>query len=147
MDLKRRNFTEAKSRDVCTFLVDKGLFLKNQTTTVAKKTVWPSSTLETVNLDYCLSLSVAQLVQKFTAHERQSLQGNPFLLVVCMPEVPLFVLHFIRIFVFFFSISIISRSHFITSVLSFYFCSPSLVQLSTASYRVWSVELAPNCIQ
>ena len=69
------NFTEAKSREVCTVLLDKGLFLKNRTVLPKKSSVWPSSGLKTVDLDYRSSLSVAQLhgqilVQEFTKFDR-----------------------------------------------------------------------------
>ena len=92
------NFTEAKSREVCTVLLDKGLFLYNWTTLAKNRSVWPSSTLKTVHREYRLSLSVAQLVrfwlkslQSLTAHERQLLQDNLFLLAVCTHEVPLYL--------------------------------------------------------
>ena len=61
------NFTQAKSREVCIVLLDKGLFLKNRTF-ATKRSVWPSSTLKTVDLQYRSSLSVCLdgqvLVQK-----------------------------------------------------------------------------------
>ena len=53
------NFTEAKSREVCTVLLDKELFLKNRTPFATKRSVWLSSTFKTVDLEYRLSLSVA----------------------------------------------------------------------------------------
>ena len=43
------NLTEAKSREVCTVLPDKELFLKNRPTLATKRSVWPSSTLKYVN--------------------------------------------------------------------------------------------------
>ena len=83
------------------------IFFLNQ----KKHSVGPSNRLKTVNLDYHLSLSVAPLVrfwfkslQSLTAHDRQFLQGNLFLLAVCMPL-------------------------YLCSI----FCSRSLVQVSTAS--------------
>ena len=45
------NFTEAKSREVCTVLLDKGLFLKNRMTLPIEHFVWPSRRLKTINLD------------------------------------------------------------------------------------------------
>ena len=57
------NFTEARSCEVCTVLLDRRLFLKNQTTLPKNRSVRPSSRLKTVDLDYCLSLSVARLVR------------------------------------------------------------------------------------
>ena len=107
-------------RWVATVLLDKTLFLKNRTTLAKNKTfIWPSSTLKTVDLDYRSLLLVAQLVrfwfkslQSLTAHERQFLQGDLFLLTVCTYEVPLYLCSI--------------------------FCSPSMVQLSTASYPVWN---------
>ena len=81
------HFTEAKSREVCTVLLDKGLFLKNRTTLP-----------KTVDLDYRSSLSVAWLVrfwfknlQSLTAHDRQFLQGNLFLLAVCRHDMALYL--------------------------------------------------------
>ena len=103
------NFTEAKSREVCTVLLDKGLFLKNRTALPKNRSVWSSNGLKTVDLDY-----------RLTAHDRQFLQGNLFLLAVRTREVPLYLCSI--------------------------FCSRSLVQVSTASYRVLSAEHAPNCI-
>ena len=84
------NFTEMKSREVCTVLLDMGLFLYNWTTLAKNHSVWPSSTLKTVHREYCLSLSVAQLVrfwfkslQSLTAHERQfSICAPSFVTVV-----------------------------------------------------------------
>ena len=68
------NFTEAKSREVGTVLVNKWLFLKNRTTLPKKRSVRPSSRLKTVNLDYCSSLSVARLV-RFWFKNLQSFTG------------------------------------------------------------------------
>ena len=91
------NFTEAKSREV-SVLLDKELFLKNRTMLAKKRSFWPSSRLITVDLDYCLSLSLAQLVRfwfkslwSLTIQERQFLQGNLFILAVCTHEVALFL--------------------------------------------------------
>ena len=67
------NFTEAKSHEACTVLLDKGLFLKNEMTFATKHSVWPLSTLKTVNLQYHSSLSVAWMVRfcsKFTKFDR-----------------------------------------------------------------------------
>ena len=79
---------------MCTVLLDKGLFLKNRTALPKKRSVWPSSGLKTVDLDYRSSLSVARLVrfwfkslQTLTAHDRQFLQGNLFLLAMCTHKV------------------------------------------------------------
>ena len=64
------NFTEAKSREVCTGLLDKGLFLKKQTMLATKHSIWLSSMLKIVDLEYlfavlgCLDGHI--LVQKFT---------------------------------------------------------------------------------
>ena len=117
------NFKEEKSREVCTVLVDKRLFLKNRTTLPKKRSIRPLSRLKTVNLDYHSLLLVGQiLVQslQITAHDRQFLQGNLFLLAVCTHEVPLYLCSI--------------------------FCTCSLVQVSTASYHVLSADHAPNCI-
>ena len=59
----RFNFTEAKSHEVCTVLLNKRLFLKNQTALAIKPSIWPSNTLKTVDLIYCLSLLVAWMVR------------------------------------------------------------------------------------
>ena len=119
------NFTEAKSCEVCTVL--QGVISQKPNDAFKKRFVWPSSRLKTVDLDYRSSLSVARLVrfwfkslQSLTAHDRQFLQGNLFFLAVCTHEVPLYLCSI--------------------------FCSRSLVQVSTASYRILSVEHAPNCI-
>ena len=119
------NFTEVKSCEVCTVLLDKRLFLKNRKTLPRKRSVWPSSRLTTVDLDYRLSLLVAQLVrfwfkslQNLTAHKRQFLRGNLFLLAVCTHKVPLYLCSI--------------------------FCSRSLVQFSTASYRVFEHGMHPK---
>ena len=66
------NFTEVKSREVCTVLLEKGLFLKNRMTFATKCSVWPSSTLKTVDMEYYSSLLVAWmiLVQKFKKFDR-----------------------------------------------------------------------------
>ena len=47
-----------KSREVCTVLLDKGLFLKNQTT-LAK--ILPLALLKTVDLEYHSSLSIVRI--------------------------------------------------------------------------------------
>ena len=103
---------------MCTVLLDKGPFLKNRTTFATKYSVWPSSTLKTVDLEYRSSLSVAWMVrfwfkslQNLTSHKRPLIQGNLLLLVVYTHEVPLYLCSI--------------------------FCSRSQVRLSTASYRVW----------
>ena len=90
-----------------------------------KRSVRPSSRLKTVDLDYRLSLSVARLVrfwfkssQSLTAHDRQFLQGNLFLLAVCTHKVPLYLCSI--------------------------FCSRSLVQMSTVSYRVFECRTRPK---
>ena len=99
-----------------TVLLDKGLFLTKKTT---KKNKEKKKTLRLAleHVKNCrsglslvaLDCSAGQiLIRKFSAHERQFLQGNLFLQAV--HEVPLYLC---------------SR-----------FCSPSLVQLSTASYRI-----------
>ena len=112
---------------MCTVLVDKQLFLKNRTTLPNKCSVGPSNRLKTVDLDYRSSLSVTRLVrfwfkslQSFTAHDGQFPQGNYnlFLLAVCTHEVPLYLCSI--------------------------FCSLSLVQVSTASYRVLSCGTRPK---
>ena len=119
------NFTEVKSREVCTVLVDKQLFLKNRMTLPNKRSVGPSSRLKTVDLDYRSSLSLTRLVrfwfkslQSFTAHDGQFPQGNLFLLAVCTHKVPLYLCSI--------------------------FCSHSLVQVSTASYRILSHGTRPK---
>ena len=110
---------------MCTVLLDKGLFLKNRTTLPNKRSVRSSSSLKTVDLDYRLSLSVARLVrfwfkslQSLTVHDRQVLQGNLFLLAVCMHDVALYLCSI--------------------------FCTRSLVQFSTASYRVFECGMRPK---
>ena len=102
-----------------------GVFLKNRTTLPKKCSVRPSSSLKTVDLDYCSSLSVAWLVrfwfkslQSLTTHNRQFLQGNLFLLAVCMHDVALYLCSI--------------------------FCAHSLVQFSTASYRVFERGTRPK---
>ena len=45
------NFTRAKSHEVCTVLLDKGILLKNRTTVAAKHSVWLLSMLKTVDLE------------------------------------------------------------------------------------------------
>ena len=83
-------------RWVATVLLDKALFLKKLNGACKKENL--HLVLEyikkTVDLDYHLSLLVAQLVrfwfkslQSLTAHERQFLQGNLFLLAVCTHKV------------------------------------------------------------
>ena len=58
--------TEAKSREVCTVLLDKGLFLKNQTTFAANHSVWPLSAFSAFG---CLDGQiVVQSLQNFTSH-------------------------------------------------------------------------------
>ena len=121
------NFTEAKSCEVCTILLDKGLVLKNRLTLAKKHTVRPSSRLKTVDLDRRSSLSVARLVrfwfkslQSLTVHDRQFLQGNLFLLAVCTHNVGLYLCSI--------------------------FCTRSLLQFSAASYRTFGARNTPNCI-
>ena len=113
-----------KSWGVYTFTRQAVISLKPNDTCKKRSSVWPSNMLKTVHQEYH---SVAQLVRfrfkillSLTAHKRKLLQGNLFLLLVCSHEVPL--------------------------CLCSIFCSGSLVQVSTASYRVWSMEHAPNCI-
>ena len=57
-------------------------------------------------------------LQSLISNKRQFLQGNLFFLAVCTHEVPLYLCSI--------------------------FCSCSLVQVSTVSYRVWSMEHASN---
>ena len=106
-------------------LLDKGLFLKNRPRLAKKLSVRPSSRLKTVDLDCRSSLLVAQLVrfwfkslQSLTVHDRQFLQGNLFLLAVCMHDVALYLCSI--------------------------FCTRSLVQFSTASYRVFERGTRPK---
>ena len=106
-------------------LLDKGLFLKNRPRLAKKRSVRPSSRLKTVDLDCRSSLLVAQLVrfwfkslQSLTVHDRQFLQGNLFLLAVCMHDVALYLCSI--------------------------FCTRSLVQFSTASYRVFERGTRPK---
>ena len=110
---------------MCTVLLEKGLFLKNRMTLPKKRSIRPSSRLKTVDLDYRLSLSVARLVrfwfkslQSLTTHDRQLLQGNLFLLAVCMHDVALYLCSI--------------------------FCTRSLVQFSTANYRVFERGTRPK---
>ena len=106
-------------------LLDKGLFLKNRPRLAKNRSVRPSSRLKTVDLDCRSSLLVAQLVrfwfkslQSLTVHDRQFLQGNLFLLAVCMHDVALYLCSI--------------------------FCTRSLVQFSTASYRVFERGTRPK---
>ena len=110
---------------MCTVLLDKGFFSKTERRFQIKRSVRPSSRLKTVDLDYRSSLSVARLVrfwfkslQSLTAHDRQFLQGNLFLLAVCMHDVALYLCSI--------------------------FCTNSLVQFSTASYRVFERGTRPK---
>ena len=119
------HFTEAKSREVCTVLLDKGLFLKNRTTLPIKCSVWPSSRLKPIDLDYHSSLSAAQLLRfwfkKLIAHDRRTSSYKvTYFFWQCTHEVPL---HLCSIF-----------------------CSCSLEQRSTVSYCSLSTEHAPTCI-
>ena len=57
------NFTEVKSREASKVLLDNGLVLKNRMKFATKRSIWPSSTLKTVDLEYCSSLSVAWMVR------------------------------------------------------------------------------------
>ena len=117
-----------KSWDVYSFTGQGGVISQKPNDASKKKcSVWPSSRLKTVDMEYHSSFSVARLVrfwfkslQSLTTHDRQFLLGNLFLLTVCTHEVPLY--------------------------LCFIFCSRSLVQVSTANYRVLSVEHATNHI-
>ena len=68
--------------------------------TSKKRSVWPSSRLKTVDLDHRLSLSVTRLarfwfksLQSLSAHDRQFLQGNLFLLAVYAGGAALSVLY------------------------------------------------------
>ena len=100
-------------------------FSKKRTTLPNKRSVGPSSRLKTVDLDYRSSLSLTRLVrfwfkslQSFTAHDGQFPQGNLFLLAMCTHEMSLYLCSI--------------------------FCSRSLVQVSTASYRVLSRGTRPK---
>ena len=106
-------------------LLDKGLFLKNQSRLAKKRSVRPSSRLKTVDLDCRSSLSVAQLVrfwfkslQSLTVHDRQFLQGNLFLLAVCTHDVGLYLCSI--------------------------FCTHSLLLFSAASYRAFGARNTPQ---
>jgi len=119
------NFTEAKSREVCTILLDKGLFFKNRPTLAKKRSVRPSSRLKTVNLDCRSSLSVAWLVrfwfkslQSLAVHDRQFLQGNLFLLALCTHDVCLYLCSI--------------------------FCTCSLLQFSAVSYHAFGAWNTPQ---
>ena len=83
------NFTEVKSCEMCTVLLDKGLFLTNWTTFATKHFVWLSSMLKTVNLEFCLLLSAARLarfwfksLQRLTVYAQLLIQGNLSVLIV-----------------------------------------------------------------
>ena len=85
------------------------------------------STLKTVDLEYCSVLLVVWMVRFWSKslhnsiiHKRPLIQGSLFLLAVYTHEVPLYLCSI--------------------------FCSCSQVRLSTASYRVWSVDYTPFCI-
>ena len=119
------NITEAKSHECVEFYWTRGYFSKTERCLPKKRSVWPLSKLKTINLDYCSLLPVVRLVrfwfkslQSLTAHDRQFLQGNLFLLAVCTHDVPPY--------------------------LCFIFCSCSLVQFSTASYRVFEHWTCPK---
>ena len=65
------------------FYWTRGYFSKTERHFQKKCSIWPSSTLKTVDLDYRSFLSGAQLVRfwfkslhSLTAHDRQFLQGN-----------------------------------------------------------------------
>ena len=106
--------------------LDNGLFLKNQTTFGTKRSAWPSSMMITVDLEYCLLLSVAWMfrfwfksLQNSTVHKRSLVQGSLFLLAVYTYDVPLY--------------------------LCTVFSSHRQVRLSIASYCVWSANHTPFC--
>ena len=106
-------------------LLEKGLFLKNRPRLAKKRSVRPSSTLKTVDLDCRSSLSVAQLVrfwfkslQSLTVHDRQFLQGNLFLLAVFTHDVGLYLCSI--------------------------FCTRSPLQFSAASYRAFGARNTPQ---
>ena len=107
------------------FYWTRGCFSKTERCFQKKRSVRPSSRLKTVDLDYRSSLLVARLVrfwfkslQSLTAHDRQFPQGNLFLLAVCMHDVALYLCSI--------------------------FCTRSLVQFSTASYRVFERGMRPK---
>ena len=116
-----------KSWGVYNFMVN-GLFLKKRPKLAKTRSVRPSNRLKTVDLDYRSSLSVPRLVrfwfkslQSLTAHDRQFLYpGNLFLLAVCMHDVALYLCSI--------------------------FCSRSLVQFSTASYRAFGARNTPQTV-
>ena len=115
------NFTEAKSHEVSSYsFTGQDVISQKPNDTCKKQNLHLAlEYIKTVDLDYRSSLLVAQLVrfwfkslQSLTAHERQFLQGDLFLLTVCTHKVPLYLCSI--------------------------FCSPSVVQVSTASYPVWN---------
>ena len=91
-----------------------------------KHSIWPLSSLKTVDLDYRSSLLVVRLrfwfksLQSLTAHDRQFQQDNLFLLAVHMHDVALYLCSI--------------------------FCSRSLVQFSTASYCMFGAQNTPQTV-
>ena len=119
--------SQAKSREVCTVYWTTGYFSKTERRFATKRSVWPSSTLKTVDLGYRSSLSVAWMVrfwfkslQNSTVHKRPLVQSSLFLLAVYTHEVPLYL----------------------CSV----FCNRSQVRLSTASYRAFGARTTPHFV-
>ena len=111
----------------CVQFTGQGVISQKPTEACKKRSVRPSSRLKTVDLDCRSSLSVAQLVrfwfkslQSLTAHDRQFLQGNLFLLAVCTHDVGLYLCSI--------------------------FCTRSLLQFSAASYRGFGERNTPQII-
>ena len=58
------NFTETKSHEVCTVLLEKGVIFQKPKWYLQKKhSVWRSSMLKTGNLEYCWSLLGARVIR------------------------------------------------------------------------------------
>ena len=108
------------------FYWTRGYFSKTDRCLQKKRSsVRPSTRLKTVDLDCRSLLSVARLVrfwfkslQSLTVHDRQFLQGNLFLLVVCTHDVGLYLCSI--------------------------FCTRSLLQFSAASYRACGTRNKPQ---
>ena len=78
-----------ESREFCTVLLNKGLFLKNWTSLATKPSIWPLSMSITVDLEHHLSLLVAWMVrfrfksyQSLTVYVWPLMQGNLSVLTV-----------------------------------------------------------------
>ena len=89
---------------MCTVYRTTGYFSKTERRLQQNTSVWPSSTLKTVDLGYHSSLSVAWMVrfwfksfQNSTVHKTSLVQGSLFLLAVYTHEVPLCAPSFVAV--------------------------------------------------